>query len=96
MYTKIKSAKMIHMKKWYRIAGHSANMKEDRRARWQLYEKEGDEIIALLYNWRMKGEVTKKNFIPDSSSARDKNGLLSWIDIYAHLEIDGEHATFVL
>lgn len=83
-------------KKWYRIAGHSANMKENRRERWQLYEKGGNEIITLLYDWKMKGEVTRENFIPDSSAYRDGNGLLSWIDIYASLEIEGEHAIFVL
>lgn len=72
---------------WIRIAGHVIRIKTGQKYPWRLFVDYRKTEIPFE-TWKVRGEITEKNFFPGTNQHSEALGLYAWIDIFCNLTID--------
>lgn len=72
---------------WVRIAGHVIRIKTNQKNHWRLFVNYSKTEIPFDI-WRVRGEITEKNFFAGTNPRGETLGLYAWLDIFCDLTID--------
>jgi hypothetical protein len=80
---------------WIRLAGSSERIRSGDPRHWRCFIDPGLVEIPLR-GYRLSGDASERNFIPETDPGRDERGLVAWLRCYGNVRIDGEVAVVEL
>ncbi len=75
---------------WIRMAGHAERIKNGEPYVWRFFIDRERPEVPIKHFVIENGEGSPRNFIPGTNSARDKLGLVAWIDLYGDVFVDDD------
>ncbi|MDP3963467.1 MAG: hypothetical protein Q8Q39_03145 [bacterium] len=72
---------------WIYMAGHSKRIKANEPNHWRCFVGDDPNEIPISA-WSIEGEITAKNFIPETDPGGNKFGLTAWIRVFGDLVLE--------